>query len=293
MTTRRQAFTLLELVFVVAVIAVLAAIAVPNFLEAQTRAKISRAKTDLAALKLGIARYYADHGAYPPNDAEVRRYMEAALENAILDEDHTSAPEDVRINWWPGQVPPDPMTMAMENFETQEQQDGSSGNKNDQESTGSTALGIPYRDVASLSPFVLNGTQLNLLTTPVSYLGTHLPRAVFHNYAYGSTETKRDYYGYYNISEIYPDDSVSSAPGLWGSFLTPDTYAYYGSPGPSNDVQTWHPLNGPWIKYDPTNGIMSPGDFLVFEGQAPGDSTGPEEYRPKHMPHWGGRSGWW
>lgn len=63
---RNHAFTLIELLIVVAIIAILAAIAVPNFLEAQTRAKVSRAKADMRSLATGIEAYYIDHNQYPP-----------------------------------------------------------------------------------------------------------------------------------------------------------------------------------------------------------------------------------
>ncbi len=63
----RRAFTLIELLIVVAIIAILAAIAVPNFLEAQTRAKVSRAKSDMRSISVGIESYNIDYSVYPPN----------------------------------------------------------------------------------------------------------------------------------------------------------------------------------------------------------------------------------
>lgn len=65
---RIHAFTLIELLIVVAIIAILAAIAVPNFLEAQTRAKVSRALADMRSVVTGIESYRIDHNNYPPND---------------------------------------------------------------------------------------------------------------------------------------------------------------------------------------------------------------------------------
>jgi len=63
-TSMRNGFTLIELLIVVAIIAILAAIAVPNFLEAQTRAKVSRAKNDERVLAQALDAYYMDNHAY-------------------------------------------------------------------------------------------------------------------------------------------------------------------------------------------------------------------------------------
>lgn len=61
----RSGFTLIELLIVVAIIAILAAIAVPNFLEAQTRSKVSRVKADLRSIATAIESYRVDNNYYP------------------------------------------------------------------------------------------------------------------------------------------------------------------------------------------------------------------------------------
>ena len=68
-STKSHAFTLIELLIVVAIIAILAAIAVPNFLAAQVRSKVTRAKADLRTLATAIEAYSSDHNR-PPYDGE-------------------------------------------------------------------------------------------------------------------------------------------------------------------------------------------------------------------------------
>ncbi len=71
---RGVGFTLIELLIVVAIIAILAAIAVPNFLLAQTRAKISRVTNDQRALTVALETYRVDNGVYIPHIDDVREF---------------------------------------------------------------------------------------------------------------------------------------------------------------------------------------------------------------------------
>ncbi len=62
---KRCGFTLIELLIVVAIIGILAAIAVPNFLNAQTRAKIARCHSDMQSLSTAFESYNIDNNAFP------------------------------------------------------------------------------------------------------------------------------------------------------------------------------------------------------------------------------------
>lgn len=65
MRKSKAGFTLIELLIVVAIIGILAAIAIPNFLEAQTRAKVASAQQELKTVETAIALYRIDRNAYP------------------------------------------------------------------------------------------------------------------------------------------------------------------------------------------------------------------------------------
>ena len=68
----RAGFTLVEIMLVVIIIGVLAAMIVPRFAGRTEQAKIARAKADMAALGLALDMYELDTGAYPDDLTALR-----------------------------------------------------------------------------------------------------------------------------------------------------------------------------------------------------------------------------
>jgi len=64
MKASSHGFTLIELLIVIAIILILIGIALPNFLDAQARAKVVKTEGDMRALELCIERYFLDWRVY-------------------------------------------------------------------------------------------------------------------------------------------------------------------------------------------------------------------------------------
>ena len=68
-TRGQKGFTLIELMFVVVIMGILAGTFIPNFLDYRNRARISEAMTISGGIRRAVGEYYAHKGVFPPDNA--------------------------------------------------------------------------------------------------------------------------------------------------------------------------------------------------------------------------------
>jgi len=67
----RAAFTLMEMMIVVAILVVLVGIAVPTYMNYLEKSKLKRARADVETLSNAVKMFYADHGHWPNQITEL------------------------------------------------------------------------------------------------------------------------------------------------------------------------------------------------------------------------------
>ena len=80
----QQGFTLIELMIVVAIIGILAAIAIPAYQDYVARSQMAEAMTLMAAPKAAVSEYWASKGAYPDSNATAHIAAKTEIKGAYV-----------------------------------------------------------------------------------------------------------------------------------------------------------------------------------------------------------------
>jgi type IV pilus assembly protein PilA len=71
MKKQQSGFTLIELMIVVAIIGILAAIAIPSYMDYTTKARVTEGLTLAAAAKTGVSEFRSSEGDWPTNNSSI------------------------------------------------------------------------------------------------------------------------------------------------------------------------------------------------------------------------------
>jgi len=74
---RQAGFTLIELMVVIFILGLLAAVAIPRFMGESDKAKVGTAKTQIVMLETALKMYKLDNGSYPTTEQGLKALVEA------------------------------------------------------------------------------------------------------------------------------------------------------------------------------------------------------------------------
>lgn len=82
---RQTGFTLIEVLVVVVILGILAAIIVPNLMEQPAQARITKAQSDLRAIENALNMYRLDNHSYPTTDQGLESLVDKYLPRSPVD----------------------------------------------------------------------------------------------------------------------------------------------------------------------------------------------------------------
>ena len=92
---RSSGFTLIEIMVVVIIIGLLAAVIVPQVVNKVDEARVARAKEDIQALETGLTEYRLDNSVYPTSEQGLKALVKRPNDPAIT---HWNGPYVQRLN---------------------------------------------------------------------------------------------------------------------------------------------------------------------------------------------------
>lgn len=109
MIKKTNAFTLIELIVVVAIIGILATVVIMNVVGARARSRDSRRATDILTIKKAVEGYHIDNNYYPPTPVDCSlKYSSSNVEYYATDADCLTDTYIVGISDYLPQLPTDP-----------------------------------------------------------------------------------------------------------------------------------------------------------------------------------------
>lgn len=95
--TMQQGFTLIELMIVVAIIGILAAVALPAYQDYTARAQMSEAFTLASGQKGAVTEYHSNFGEFPPNNASAGVAAKAEIKGNYVSEVEITSDDDKAV----------------------------------------------------------------------------------------------------------------------------------------------------------------------------------------------------
>ena len=98
--TRRRGFTLIELMVVVLILAVLAALVVPRIVNSGETAKVGAAKSDLQTIKGLVDQFHLDNGRYPTSEEGLGILSARTAPSGLESTFKTLSSKDINLDPW-------------------------------------------------------------------------------------------------------------------------------------------------------------------------------------------------